>query len=526
MDKDNLNSSFDFDNDPEFSENFYKNIEKVLGDIDNSAGEEAGVTDVTVDAVQASAELPSEDKNDKLEAVQEASEEEVQVESQEESAAAQTAEVLSTEDIDDELIDINSSLAKQISAEMETIDSKKTTQKKKRSFKIQSGIILSILCLIGFGFLLGFTKPGNKLLMSMGVNLSGTIWAAWTGNFDNGKDVTVDTDYIDQEDTSAQGEEIDPATIVWPQHSGAGRQEAGVYNILLLGEEAIGSGNARGRTDAVVVATMNTNDKSLKLTSIMRDTLVQIPGYNDNKLNSVYGKGGLDLLYQVISLNFDIHIDGCVLVNFNSFEKIIDDIGGIELTLTAGEAEYLNTTNYISNPAYRNVKEGTQLMNGNQVLGYSRVRKRATITGNNNDYGRTDRHRIVLDAIFDKCKTMNKTDLLSLMLKLLPMIKTDIDSKTFEGLLNSYLDMGTKEISQLRIPADGTFQDNKKVRGMSVVIPDLDANVKILHSFIFGDDSAQNTDTASTGTTTSTNTTTNSNTNVAAVTVTPDTAGN
>lgn len=517
MDKDNVNSAFDFDNDPEFSENFYKNIEKALGDTDTAAEKTVVSSGGKTEEDDHSAELLTEDNSDLTGTiVNDTLADKAPEASQEESAATTlTVNDLSDEDIDEKLVDINSSLAKQISAELDTLDAEKFSQKKKRLFKIQSGVILSILCLIGFGFLLGFTKPGNRLLMSMGVNISGTIWDVWTDDFDEGTDVVQDIDYIDDEDKSSEGEEVDPSTIVWPVHPGEGRQEDGVYNILLLGEEAIGSGDGRGRTDVIVIATMNTNDKSLKLTSIMRDTLVQIPGFNDNKLNTAYEKGGLDLMYETIALNFDLHLDGCVMVNFENFEKIIDELGGLEITLTDNEADYLNRTNYISNPAYRNVVEGKQLLNGNQVLGYSRVRKTSTITGNNNDYGRTDRHRIVLNAIFEKYKSKSKTDLAAMMLKLLPMIKTDINSKNFEVLLNSYIEMGmsTTNISQLRIPADGTFEDNKKVRGMSVLIPDLEANIDVLHSFIFGDDSAQNT-------VTDTNTETN------AVTGSPDIAGN
>jgi anionic cell wall polymer biosynthesis LytR-Cps2A-Psr (LCP) family protein len=144
-------------------------------------------------------------------------------------------------------------------------------------------------------------------------------------------------------------------------------------------------------------------------------------------------------------------------------------------------------------------------MNGNQVLGYARVRKTSTITGNNNDYGRTDRHRIVLNAIYEKCKTKSKTELVYLMFKFLPMITTDIDSENFEMLLNSYLDMGmnTKKMEQLRIPVDGAFQDNLRVRGMSVIIPDLTKNIEALHSFIFGDTTASVTPSPAAGSTTS-----------------------
>ena len=79
----------------------------------------------------------------------------------------------------------------------------------------------------------------------MGINIGGKIWDAWTQDFDNEPDLVEDVDYIDAEDLASDAEEIDPDTIVWPEHPGYGRQEEGVYNILLLGEEAIGSGTAR-----------------------------------------------------------------------------------------------------------------------------------------------------------------------------------------------------------------------------------------------------------------------------------------
>lgn len=405
-----------------------------------------------------------------------------------EETAASTSQLDSAEAIDETLYDINNSLAKQIGEELESLQAGNIKNKKKsRMMKIQIGVIIGLLSLLSIAFFLGFTKPGNQLLIKMGVNIGGKIWDTWTQDFADEPEMMEDEDYIDEDDIASDSEEIDPDVIVWPEHTGYGRREEGVYNILLLGEEAIGSGTSRGRTDLIIIATLNKNSKSIKLTSLMRDTLVQIPGYKENKLNTAYEKGDVDLLYETISLNFNVHIDGGVLVNFENFEEIIDYMGGLELTLTNSEAKYLRNTNYISNPRYRTVVGGTQLMNGNQILGYSRIRKRAAITGDNNDYGRTDRHRIILNAIFEKYKTNSELELATVMIKMIPMVKTDIDSKTFEKLLTTFIEMRTMEINQLRIPADGTFTDNVKVRGMDVLIPDLNKNVSILHDFIFED---------------------------------------
>jgi LCP family protein required for cell wall assembly len=508
MSKEDANSTFDIDSDPKFNENFYKNIDLAIGisDADKPSvsenDREAGIElDMLVeDSKQteyrdSEAEIDIAGQTKEIDLDQIASNIE-QVNSSREAGDAATegipqqaehAEDIVEEDIEEELLDINASLARKICEEMECIGAENAKERKKsKIFKIQRGILLSLLCVAGFTVFFGFTDPGNHMLMSMGLNLGGTIWSTYTGSFQDNEDVIEDVDHIDAEDVKSDSKEIDPTTIVWPDHPGEGRKEEGVYNILLLGEEAIGMGSSRGRTDVIVIATMNTRTRELKLTSLMRDTLVQIPGYKDNKLNTAYEKGGLDLLYETIALNFDLRLDGCVMVNFENFEKIIDKLGGLEITLTAGEAKYLNSTNYISKPEYRNVVEGKQLLNGNQVLGYSRVRKRATITGNNNDYGRTDRHRIVLNAIFEKYKTTSKVELAALMFEVMQMITTDIDSKCFELLLNSFIEMRTTSLSQLRIPADGAFEDNVKVRGMDVLIPDLQKNIEILHTFIFG----------------------------------------
>lgn len=478
--KDNI---FDIDNDPEFNANFYKNIDKVLDNVDLSDSD----LQMDVDLSKINDEQKNEDeKHERTAEVVD----DFQVidllatQKSEVAAAASSAEALSHSNVDDELLDINFMLAKQISDELDSITD--DTQKKANYFTLQNTILLTVLCLVGFCFFFGFTKPGNGILMDMGINIGGTIWDTWTKDYDNVSEVGKDIDHIEEDDLNSVAEEIDTNTIKWPNHSGEGRREEGVFNILILGEEAIGQGAGRGRTDVIVIATLNTNNNSLKLTSLMRDMLVQIPGFKENKLNVAYEEGGIDLLYRTVANNLDIHLDGSVMVNFKNFESIVDELGGLEITLTSSEAKYLRTTNYISNPAYRTVVEGKQLMNGNQVLGYSRVRKRAAVTGNNNDYGRTDRHRIILNAIFDKCKSMDKVELAGLMLKFLPMITTDIDNKSFEALLDSYLKTGAKDIEQLRIPSNGTFKDNIKVRGMAVLIPDYDVNTSILHDFIFG----------------------------------------
>jgi LCP family protein required for cell wall assembly len=260
-------------------------------------------------------------------------------------------------------------------------------------------------------------------------------------------------------------------------------------NILLLGvEEFEGAKN----TDAIIIASINTKDNTLKLTSLMRDLYVEIQGYENNKLNSVYAKGGIDLLYNTIESNFGIRIDGYVMVNYNALENIVDQLDGIEIKLTKGEAKYLNTKNYISDPANRNVLEGTQTLNGNQVLGYCRVRYVST-GSESDDFGRTQRHRVVLNSIFNKVKQLNIVEMASFMYEILEdtNITTDISKKDFNKYIEEALDIITKiQISEYRIPSNGTFE-NKKIKigslKRAVLVPN-DWNVirEDIRNFIYG----------------------------------------
>ena len=265
------------------------------------------------------------------------------------------------------------------------------------------------------------------------------------------------------------------------------REEEHIVNILLLGEERIGSGNARGRTDLIMIATLDTEQRTVKLTSIMRDILVAIPGHTDDRINSVYGKGGIELLKEVIALNFEIVPDGYMLVDFDSFEKIIDNLDGVTIELSAQEAEYLNTTNYISNPAYRNVVPGLNKMNGNQALGYCRVRHVPTIDNVYSDFGRTSRQRVVLNAIFEKMKTKNLFQLAIVANSCLPLVETDLSASQISDYMEKAVESKITNFVQMRIPINGTYSDATYNGIPDLIQINYPENIKAMHEFIFGD---------------------------------------
>ncbi len=262
------------------------------------------------------------------------------------------------------------------------------------------------------------------------------------------------------------------------------RKESYVANFLIAGIEEIGGG---GRTDSMMIASVNKKDNTIKLTSIMRDCYVEIPGHNPNKLNAAYSFGGIDLLVETIEQNFKIKIDGYATVNFDSFEKIVDILGGVDIELGAEEARYLNSTNYISNPAYRNVKAGMNHLNGNQALGYSRVRKVVTLGGANNDFGRTLRQRRVLNAIFEEYKSKNLFELMSIMDQILPLVKTDLSGSDISSVLQAIVENRIFTIENYRIPANDMYTGGRNEVG-SVLLLDFEANIKELYRVIFLDE--------------------------------------
>ena len=240
-----------------------------------------------------------------------------------------------------------------------------------------------------------------------------------------------------------------------------------------------------GRSDSIMIATVNQDTKELKLTSLMRDIYVEIPGHGHNKLNAAYAYGGVELLYQTIAQNFGIKIDKYCVVDFDTFKKVIDKVGGIEITLEEKEAEYLNSTNYISQAKNRDVKAGKQTLNGDQALGYSRIRHVVSEKYGDGDFGRTGRQRAVIQAALDKVLQQSPTKIADIALDALSDVSTDMDASYLKSLVAKVLSLGTTEIDQQRIPLEGTYVQGRAQSNMFVFFINFDANKAALEYFIF-----------------------------------------
>lgn len=250
-----------------------------------------------------------------------------------------------------------------------------------------------------------------------------------------------------------------------------------IINILLVGSDKRESWSESGRSDATMVATIDKKHKRLKLTSLMRDMYVEIPNHGKNKFNASYSYGGVPLLYQTIAYNFDLKIDGYVLVDFAAFIKVINSLGGVNIELTEAEANYLIKA--YKKGTETKVKAGMNKLNGKQALAYTRIRQDIEA-----DFGRTARQRKVLQSLFTKIKTKSYSQLIDLSGSIMPYITTDLSNEQIFSYMADVVKMGTTEIDQQRIPLNNTYSA-ERIQGMEVLVPDLEKNKEALWKFIF-----------------------------------------
>lgn len=340
---------------------------------------------------------------------------------------------------------------------------------KKRS-KLET-IILAVAAVIAVAaaslLFLFYTKPGKKLTSKVVASyLHGSV------------------NYVSGNKTDTGGNKEGEVVFEKPEEAEPDTGEREYYHILLLGEEALKTTAGNGRTDAIILATVHVKEKKIILSSVLRDTYAEPEGIDPCKINSVYKKQGATGLYKILYEKLGVWPDGYVKVGFDSFEAVIDLLGGAEITLTPEEAQYLNTHDYISKEEYRNVTAGTHILNGNQTLGYCRVRYVANCNGTKNDYGRTERQRMVLENLFERYKEAGITKWAKILKQALGYIETDISESMMEELIYVVYDKRITALNQQQIPAKGTFQSTDVGKVTSTLVVDWEKNKEIFWNLL------------------------------------------
>lgn len=277
-----------------------------------------------------------------------------------------------------------------------------------------------------------------------------------------------------------------------------------VINILLVGidtrDTSLTSGLQQG--DVQIILSINKDTGSIKLTSLLRDMYVTIPGYvNKNRINVSYARGGGQLAMRTVNKNFEMNIQNYVTINFYGLASIIDAIGGVDIDLTKTEAGAINTYLRKHPPKYDNTdgsqrvalekKDGVQHLDGVQAVMYARLRKI------DNDFGRTARQRHLLELLLEKVmQDMSLDKMMTLIETCVPYVSTNMNPSTMVELgmtvlssdIISRAKSGEELLEQHRVPMDGCYS-YKDINGASVIYlstNNMKKNVQSIHEFIYG----------------------------------------
>lgn len=204
-----------------------------------------------------------------------------------------------------------------------------------------------------------------------------------------------------------------------------------VTNIALFGVDQR-SNESQTRADAIIILTVDKVYNKIKITSIMRDTAVEVEGYGQQKINTAYFYGGPQLAVKTLNQNFSLNISEYATVNFQQMAQIIDAIGGIDIEISESERTDANNSIYeqasTAGMAVDIIESaGYQTLSGTQAVAFARIRRVSTSDGVYDDFGRTDRQREVLEQMFQKALGMNPLKYTELAKELLPAVQTSLN---------------------------------------------------------------------------------------------------
>ena len=242
----------------------------------------------------------------------------------------------------------------------------------------------------------------------------------------------------------------------------------GITNILLVGVD--GNNMEKGnRSDAMMIATIDEKNNDIRITSLARDTYVDIEGYGTEKLTHAYADEGASLLISTIKNNFGIDVDKYIAVSFESFEKIIDILGGVEINVSEKEVSQINGVN----------NSGIQTLNGSQALAYSRIRYIDSA------YERDNRQRTVIEALYNKFANGSSGNIMDIANEVLRYTKTNMAPLEIVSIANKAIKIKDTDFDQVEFPFEEARKDNNISEKGWVIEWDKDYNKDKLNKFIY-----------------------------------------
>lgn len=302
-------------------------------------------------------------------------------------------------------------------------------------------------------------KSGKKKVMIIIAVIIAIIFLIFGGGFL----------YINSKLSKVQRVEINEDNLSLDNNIENDKEKSEITNIALYGiDEPQGT---RGRSDAVMVLTLDNKHDKLKLTSIMRDSYVDIPGHGEDKLTHAYAFGGPELAMKTLNVNFKLNIKDFMAVNFTSLPKIIDKLGGVDINVTKEEVPHIPGVTHA----------GMQTLNGAEALAYSRIRHAA-----GGDYQRTERQRVVLEAIFNKMHNTPKSEYPELINTFLPYIETNMSSMDMMKLATDSIPLIKGNLETARFPLNGECE-GKIINKIWYLVFNKKETLNEIQSYIYDD---------------------------------------
>lgn len=259
-----------------------------------------------------------------------------------------------------------------------------------------------------------------------------------------------------------------------------------VLNVMLFGTDRYGDA---GLSDTMILLSIDNRHQKIKMTSFLRDTYIAIPGVTSHKLNYAYAVGGASLSIKTIEANYGIQIDRYATVNFTTFQKIVDIMGGVELYLTDREIQYINAQLVENNQTdhYLNASEGMVTLDGQQALWYARNRGGTYngITFSGDDWDRTDRQRNFLEAVITNLQDASLSEIVQIVNSVGPMVTTNLKKTEIQSLVANAMTYLNYDIEQCSMPSDGTWSYGYNNAGSVILVNDWYQARRDLATFIY-----------------------------------------
>lgn len=248
-----------------------------------------------------------------------------------------------------------------------------------------------------------------------------------------------------------------------------------IRNIALFGVDSR-KNTFTGRSDTIMILSIDGIDNKVKMTSIARDTYCKVEGHGYTKLTHAYAYGGPKLAIKTLNQNFNLNIMDYATTNFGDFADIVDMLGGVDIKLSSAEVKELKSrfkVDITANP------DGKTHLNGEQAIAYTRIRY------TDSDIVRTERQRTVMIEMFKKMQTKPKAEIPKFIRAIVPKVETTLP---YEDIIK-YVPfvLGKPDIGQAFVPDPKNNPKGGIYKGAWYFRYDLNKASDMIHKFIYDD---------------------------------------